>query len=78
MDATQVQALVAEGIEGAEVTVEGGGGKFQLVVVSSAFLGLNRVRRQQLVFACLNEHIASGAIHAVEMQTFTPEEWAEQ
>lgn len=78
MDATQVQALVAAGIENAEVRVEGGGGKFQVRVIAPAFAGLNRVRRQQLVYACVNEHIASGAIHAVEMQIFTPDEWAEQ
>lgn len=78
MDATQVQVLVAAGIEGADVKVEGGGGKFQVRVVAPAFEGLNRVRRQQLVYGCLNEHIASGAIHAVEMHIFTPEEWAKQ
>jgi len=78
VDASQVQALVAAGIENAEVRVEGGGGKFQVLVVAPAFEGLNRVRRQQLVYGCLNEHIASGAIHAVEMQIFTPDEWAKQ
>lgn len=77
MDAQQVQELVAAGIENVDVAVEGGGGKFQVRAVSPAFAGLSKVRKQQLVYGCLNEHIASGAIHAVEMQLFTPEEWAE-
>jgi acid stress-induced BolA-like protein IbaG/YrbA len=43
-------------------------------LVSEAFSGLSRVKRQQLVYSFLNEKINSGEIHAVSMKCLTPEE----
>ncbi len=59
---------------GAGIDVQGEGGKFQVQVISGVFAGLNRVKRQQTIYKVLNEHIQSGAIHAVSMQLQTPEE----
>ena len=39
-----------------------------------AFSGLNAVKRQQKVYAILNSHIISGAIHAVSMNLKAPED----
>ena len=39
------------------------------------FEGKRTVQRQQVVYAALQEQIASGVIHAVNMKTFTNEEW---
>ena len=75
MDAKDVKALVEAGIENAEVTVKLEGNSCQLMVVSTAFEGLRTLKKQQLIYACLNEKIASGDLHAVTMHTFTPEEW---
>jgi acid stress-induced BolA-like protein IbaG/YrbA len=33
------------------------------------------VKKQQLVYQCLQQHIASGAIHALTIKTYTPEQW---
>jgi len=54
--------------------VTGDGSKFEARVVSDAFEGLNTVKRHQKVFATVNEHIASGAIHALTLKTLTPDE----
>ncbi len=75
MTPEQIKALLEQGIPGAEVQVEGGGGKFEVRVVATAFAGLTPVRKQQLVYSFLNQQIADGSIHAVTMQTLTPEEW---
>lgn len=75
MNPEDVKALVEAGIEGAEVAVDGAGDKFDIRVVSPAFEGLTPVRKQQLVYGCINDKIADGTIHAVNIQTFTPEEW---
>ena len=75
MTPDEIKVLIEQGIPGAEVEVRGDGGKFEVRVVAPAFAGLMPVRKQQLVYSCLNEQIASGAIHAVTMQTLTPEEW---
>lgn len=70
-----IQALLAAALPDALVQVEGGGGKFTVTVVSDCFEGMRPVAKQQLIYAPLNAHIASGAIHAVSMRTFTREEW---
>jgi acid stress-induced BolA-like protein IbaG/YrbA len=33
------------------------------------------VKRQQTVYGALRDAIASGSIHAVNIQAFTPDEW---
>ena len=54
-----------------------GGGHFRALVVSRRFRGVNRVERQRLVYAALAAEMGS-EIHALSMQTLTPEEWAER
>lgn len=75
MNAEDVKVLVEAGIEGADVAVEGGGDRFQIRVVSDAFEGLMPVKKQQLVYGCINQHITDGTIHAVSIKTFTRAEW---
>ena len=57
-----------------EVEVEGS--HVHVVVVSSVFEGLNAVKKQQAVYAAFGDAISSGAVHAVHMKTYTPNEWA--
>lgn len=52
-----------------------GGGHFSVVVVSPRFAGLSRVAAQRLVYAALGDLMTS-TVHALQMQTLTPEEWA--
>ena len=76
MDANTVETLVSAAFEDAEIQVEGSGANYDITVVSPVFEGLRPVKKQQLVYGALNETIASGAIHAVNIKTFTPEEWS--
>lgn len=75
MNPEEVKALVQAGFEGADVAVEGGGDRFQIRVISDAFDGLLPVKRQQLIYATINEQIQSNTIHAVQLITFTTAEW---
>jgi len=43
--------------------------------VSSEFAGLSRVKRQQRVYQIIKDKLDSGELHALSMQTLTPEEW---
>ncbi len=52
---------------------KGGGGHFDLTIVSAAFEGLNSVQRHQLVYKTLGEMMQTD-IHALSIQAFTPEE----
>ena len=48
----------------------------EIVVVSAAFDGVSRVRRQQMVYAAIAELIGTGALHAVTIRASTPAEHA--
>lgn len=71
-----VEALLLEGIEGANVTVTGDGYKYETTVISSAFTDLSKVKRHQLVYAAVNQAITSGELHALTITALTPEEAA--
>lgn len=75
MQADEVKALLAQGLSGCEITVSGEGSHFDILVVGEMFAGLRPVKKQQLVYAVLNDHIADGTIHAVNIRTYTPGEW---
>ena len=49
---------------------------YKAVIISSAFSGLNAVKRHQKVYATVGELM--GQIHALALHTYTPEEWAAQ
>lgn len=75
MDIAQVKAIIEAGIENSEATVTADGNKYTAVVVSDVFEGLTMVAEQKMVYALLNEHIQSGAIHALTIKAYTPEEF---
>ena len=60
-------------LPGERVEVIGDGQHFQAVVVSPAFAGKSRVQRHQLVYKALGDRMRV-EIHALSMQTLTPEE----
>jgi len=68
--------LVEKAIPDSKADITGDGSKFDAHVVSSAFAEKTKINRHKMVYAVLNEHIASGAIHALTIKAFTPEEWA--
>jgi acid stress-induced BolA-like protein IbaG/YrbA len=74
VNASEVKMLLESSIPNCDVIAEGEGCNFQVVVVTSEFEGLSTVKRQQLVYSHLQDAIASGAIHAVTMKTYTPEQ----
>ena len=76
MQPDQIKALLESQIADSEVQVNVDGSHVNLVVVSPAFEGLSPVKKQQLVYGALSDEIASGVIHAVNMKTYTPEQWA--
>ena len=78
MDAAAVQSLVKASLEDCEVTVEGEGNHYDILVVGNVFAGLRPVAKQQLVYAALGEQIADGSIHAVNIRTFTQDQWRDK
>ena len=77
MQNSEVKALIEAGLPDAEVQVSGEGCDFQALVVSPAFEGKLPVARQKMVYATLGDLITSGALHAVTIKAYTPEQWAQ-
>ena len=70
-----VKSGIEAGLACERVEVIGDGQHFQARIVSAAFTGKSRVQRHQLVYAALGERMRE-EIHALSMQTLTPEEAA--
>ena len=70
--------LVEQSIDDSKVEITGDGSKFEARVISKSFDGVSTIKRHKMVYAVLDEHIKSGAIHALSIKAFTPEEWAEK
>lgn len=75
LDPKQIQSWIADGLPCAYLTVDGDGHHFGAIIVSAEFAGLNRVKRQQRVYQTIRDKLDSGELHALSMQTLTPEEW---
>ena len=76
-DTDEYAREIEEHIPGARATVVGEGGKYEATVISDAFEGRNLLAKHRLVYAALDPHIKSGAIHALSIRAYTPAEWGE-
>ena len=77
MDQAELRTLLEAGLPGCEIELMAEGNKIGLRLTGDVFEGLNRVKRQQLVYGLLNEKISTGEIHAVSMDCKTTAERAE-
>ena len=75
LDADHVQVEDDSALHAGHLGAQGGGGHYRVTVVSARFEGLSRVAAQRLVYQALGELMTTD-IHALEMRTLTPEQWA--
>ena len=73
----QIKGWIEEGLACEYVAVQGDGHHFEAVIVSPVFRGRSRVQQHQQVYAALGGCMGA-EIHALSMQTYTPEDWAAQ
>jgi acid stress-induced BolA-like protein IbaG/YrbA len=73
----QVEAMIKSQLPDAQVMVQDlrGGDHLQAIVISSEFEGKTLVKQHQLVYAAVQEAMATEAIHALALKTYTPEAW---
>lgn len=69
-----IQALISDKMADAQVTVTGAEGKFEATVISDDFEGLMIIKRHKMVYACVNDQIASGELHALTIHAKTKAE----
>ncbi len=74
MQTDQIAQRLGEHFPEADINVQGDGSHYDVRVVSAVFDGLRAVKRQQLVYAALNDWIRDGALHAVNIKAVTPAE----
>ncbi|KTG08334.1 BolA family transcriptional regulator [Haloprofundus marisrubri] len=82
MDLSEIEQLIEAGIEDADATVSRPrspdenheDAHFAAVVVSPAFEGKSLVQQHQMVYDALGERMTTD-IHAMEIKTYTPEQY---
>ena len=71
----KIEALLTSQSDISLAKVTGDGYHYEITVVSQSFQDLSRVKRQQKIYALLNDWISEGSLHAVTLNTLTPDEW---
>ncbi len=74
MNLDDIREVLDTAFPGGKIELEADGDRLMLALVSDKFEGLNRVKRQQLVYSLLKDMISSGVVHAITMRTVTPQE----
>ena len=76
MSPTEISQHIEAALPGATVRVASDDGvHFAALVVAPQFAGLGRLERHQIVYRALGDAVG-GAIHALSLDTPTPDEWA--
>jgi acid stress-induced BolA-like protein IbaG/YrbA len=75
MQPEAVKTLVEKGLPGCQVLVSGDGSHFDVTVIGEVFAGQSLLNKQRLVLATVSNEITSGALHAINIKAYTPEEW---
>ncbi len=70
----EIESALSAALTPMQLDIELAGNHCSITVVSDQFSGLNRVKRQQLVYQCINEKISSGELHAVNIKALAPDE----
>ncbi len=75
METSEIQQAIETSIPESRVYLEGEGCNFSAIVISEEFQGLPLVKRQQKVLNPVTHWLASGALHAFSVKTYTSAEW---
>ena len=78
LDPQDIAQRIRAALPGAEVEVRdltGTGDHFEARVVAAAFEGLAMVDQHQAVYRPLRDVLDSGALHALALKTYTPDQW---
>lgn len=73
----EISQKIRATIDVTSVSVELDGNRALIEVVSTAFVDMNRVQKQQAVYACIQEYLADGRLHAVTIKAEVPEDSAD-
>ena len=72
---SEVEEAIKKVLPDAQITIEdlnGGGDHLQVNVISDAFKGLSLIKQHQLIYGALAKEMANESIHALALNTSTP------
>lgn len=75
MNAQDLINLLQLQLPNATIDAANEGNKFDVRVIDDSFEGKRLVARQQVILALVKDKIASGEIHALNIQALTHAEW---
>ena len=75
MQPEAIKCLIETHLHQTSAMVEGDGAHFTAIVISPLFAGKSRLQKQQLVYDTVRKQLLDGTLHALSIQTYTPEEW---
>lgn len=79
LEPAHIRRRIEEAIADAEAQVvdtTGSGDHFAARVVAEAFAGRSPVEQHRMVYSGLKDLLATGELHALALETYTPDEWA--
>lgn len=76
MEPAEIKVILEQALELDEIHVKGVGSHFEVIAVGDVFEGMSRVKKQQMIYGPLMEHIATNIIHALTIKALTPAQWA--
>jgi len=78
LDAATLESRIKAALPDAQIAIRdltGTGDHFEARVVSGAFEGKSMVEQHASVYAPLQDLLDSGALHALALRTYSPEQW---
>ncbi len=73
-----IAELISAALPKAKVQVEDpnhDGQHFSAIVIAEQFEGLSMIKQHKLVYGAIQEHLDSGAIHALQLKTHSLSQW---
>ena len=70
----EISARIQAQIDAVSIRVEVDGDRAVIEVVSDQFADMSRVKKQQTVYACIEDLIADGRLHAVTIRAEAPQQ----
>ncbi len=78
MSEQELQQIFTGHFHDGDVEITGDGKHFDVRIISEQFADLSMLKRQQMVYSLVSEHIKNGYLHALNIHALTTSEWDER
>ena len=74
MNEDDIKKMIEDGLAGSQAIVSGDGTHFEATVIYKEFTGKSMLQQHRMVYGTLGDSM-QGAIHALSLRTYTPQDW---